>query len=862
MRVTYLKLENVAGLLVGSGKSTLEIDFSKSKNKIVSIQGHNGVGKSVFISAVTPFASVTSLDERSSLPFIAPGKNGYKEIHYQNGDDTYVIKHYYKATKDDGHTVKSYFAMNGEELNENGNVTSFLSLVEVHFGLTQEMMRLIRLGTNVNSFITLTPARRKEYIGKLIDEIDMYLQVHKKVNEDVRVLKVLLNSNAQNLYNCHIIDPLVERDNAKKLAKEIKEHEEERDKLLGKIGKIQALMKDNDIDDLRRRKQEAQASISEFDRTESTIKDMKLEGVTVEQLIKKRTDLMDRKVDIQAKINSYRISIDNTLKTIERLEMNVKRITSNNDIQSLLDAVADLQSTVKNTSNMILNFTPLGSTSDEIVQLIAQLISFNQISQMIYTLGNRPVDVYLNLKRSGKSVDKFLADQTKRMGSRLSETDLQNLFDKIFHDDDIITPNCDTEYKECPYYRLSEVVMGIRDKLEEETYDDETLRGIQIISHNIDNILNELDRSMRVHIPDRLRSELCEKAIIDRMANKLPFFDVTGLQEYLTILKDWELYRQNLDKLKQYEQQLAVYKQSGVDGHLAEIKEHQNSIAFYRKNIATLEEDINTIQSDLELVDTQIGIVTKYIDGKKYRNVFQSTLDSTNKILIPLESASNEKMELEFQLRQLNTTIQQLRERHKELEGKISEYERLLDEGAKLDKKYKDLTTIMEAVSTKKGIPVIYMKSYLGRIQQLANDLLQLIYDDDLQLAKFKVTQDTFEVPYVKNGTKVPDVKYASQSEVALITMALSFALANKASGSYNILLLDEIDAGLDEANRSAFLKMLYMQMGALNAEQVFIISHNLTQMVNVPMDCIRLSDAGPRTRLQNVIYDGYARGA
>ena len=62
-------------------------------------------------------------------------------------------------------------------------------------------------------------------------------------------------------------------------------------------------------------------------------------------------------------------------------------------------------------------------------------------------------------------------------------------FDKVFGDDMIITPNCDTEYEQCPYYRFSELICGIRDKLEEETYDSETLRYIQIISNNIDNIL-------------------------------------------------------------------------------------------------------------------------------------------------------------------------------------------------------------------------------------------------------------------------------------------------------------------------------------------------------------------------------------
>ena len=148
------------------------------------------------------------------------------------------------------------------------------------------------------------------------------------------------------------------------------------------------------------------------------------------------------------------------------------------------------------------------------------------------------------------------------------------------------------------------------------------------------------------------------------------------------------------------------------------------------------------------------------------------------------------------------------------------------------------------------------MKRYLGRIQKLANNLLKLIYDDDLKLAKFNVTQDTFEVPYVKNGTKISDVKYASQSENAMITMALSFALANRASGQYNILSLDEVDAGLDETNRSAFLKMLYLQMNVLKAEQVFMISHNMTQMINIPMDVIKLADTGITSKLQNIIYE------
>lgn len=855
MRITYLKLENVAGINVGSKRKVLEIDFSMSKNNIVAIQGSNGTGKTVLISSLTPFASVTSLDERSSLSYIIPGKNGYKEIHYQDGNDTYVIKHYYKASKD-RHTVKSYFAKNGEELNENGNVTSFLALVEMHLGLTQEMMRLIRIGTNVNSFITLGPAQRKEYIGKLIEEIDMYMQVHKHVNDDIRVVRTLLSTNNQNLYNCHISDVVVEQGKMDSLASDIKSEEKKRDKIVGRIGKIRSMISENNIDDLRRKKQEAESSLMDFDRTERSVVGMGLQNTTVDKLIKQRSDLSETRVDIQARINSYRISIDNTLKNIERLRASIMRITSNNDIQSLGAMVEELQRRVSNVSSVITNFTYLGTPSGDIMGLLAQLNSFNQIAQMIYALGNEPIKVYLGLKFDGKSVDKFLKDQAKKAANSINENDLRTLLNQIFKDDEIISPNCATEYAECPYYRISDTIMGIRDMVQGEIYNGETLRNIQIISNNVDRILNEIDRSVSIHIPDSIRAAFTEAKILERMRARLPFFDITPLQEYLTILKEWELHQQDRAQLEQYSKQLAAYKSSGVDANLKEIEEAEESVRFYRNNIGTLEHDLQENARQLDDIDSKIALVTKYQDSLKYRKMFQSTLDSTNKILGPLETAAHEMSEQEFELRQVTATIDRLRREHKDIEMKLMEYQRLLELGNEYEKKFKNLTIIQEAVSTRKGIPVIYMKSYLGRIQQLANNLLKLIYDDELQLATFKVTEDTFEVPYVKNGTTVPDVKYASQSEVALMTMALSFALANKVSGSYNILLLDEIDAGLDESNRSAFLKMLYMQMSALKAEQAFIISQNLTTMINIPMDVIRLSNAGAKTRLQNVIFE------
>ena len=854
MKITYIKLVNVAGLKVGSDKHELEIDFSKSKNKIIAIQGRNTCGKTTLLSSLTPYAYTTSLDERSSLSYIMENKDGYKEIHYKDDDNIYVIKHYYKSSKN-SHTVKSYISKNGKELNENGNVTSFIPLVEIHMGLTQEMMRLVRLGTNVSSFINLTPARRKEYIGKLISEIDAYMKIYKKINEDIKVVNVLLKSNSSNLYNCHITDIIIEEEKLLKLSKDISKHENERDKIIAKIGKIQNLMKGNDISELRNRRKEAEASIIEFNKTESTVKRMSLQHTTLDQLIKLRSNISSEIIDIQSKINSYRISIDNAMRSIERLELSVKKITSNNDIQSLLESIKSIKDIIESTSKIVSTFKyPKSISSNDIHMIINKLSSFNKIGQMIYTFGNKPVKIYLKLKNDNRVIDKFLKEQMKRSVNRINEDNLKSLINKIFDNDMIISPNCESEYISCPYYRLSEAITGLKDKLEEELYDDETLRYIQVISNNIDNILNELDIIKRMSIPDSFKDILTERSILDRMKNKFSLFDLSNLQEYLTIMREYELYQENIGRLKQYEYQLSIYKKSGIDSHLEEIKQLNNSIDFYRNNISTLTQKIDELKNDLSVIDEKISIVTKYNDGKKYKKIFESTLESTNKILIPLENASNEKMELDFLLDQITKTIDHLREQHRNLENKINEYNRLIEEGKNLKTKYDDLKVILKAVSTKEGIPVIYMKRYLKKIKDLANELLRIIYNDKFKLAKFKVTQDTFEVPYIKNGSKIPDVKYASQSEVELSTMALSFALSNEASKNYNILLLDEIDSGLDEDTRPLFLKMLYKQINILHSEQVFIISQNLTAMANIPMDCIRLSEINYRSKLQNII--------
>lgn len=857
MRITYLKLENVAGIYVGQGKTCIEIDMTRSKHRLTLVHGLNGRGKSVLLSSLTPFAGTSStLDERGSLPYILPGKSGYKEIHYRDGNNEYVIRHFFKPTKD-SHTVKSYFQLNGEELNENGNVGSFLSLVEIHFGLTPEMLRLIRLGTNVNSFVALKPAERKTYIGSLIEEIDLYLKIYKKINDDLRAVKVLMTSNATNLKNSRVTDPVEEGERIERTEQKIHGIERERDSLKMRISKLETLERENNIEDLRRQCREAEASMANFQRLDSDVDRLGLRGVTVEKLLSERSSLQEKQIETRSRINSLRLSIDSDRSRIENLNAVIQKISSNADIGSLTAMIGELRSEIEGTPDWVRRFPHDGYLSSDLSTFLSRLSAMNQISSMILSFGNKVISLYLSLYREGRSVDSFITEQSKLRLSSMGAGDIRQLLMEVFKDDYILSPPCVSEFEECPYYRLSTFLSNYNRELENGVCDEETLRYLRVIATNIDNMMNELDQLSSISVPPRFKEIMRPQNFLERLEKKLPFFDLGDIQEYLNGLRMNEIYRDQVKRLSQLEHELEIYRSSGVDAYVNEIRNLETSIVTKTEEIRRLETQLaeqDILARDLE---SKIGTVTSYNDALRYQGIVQSTLDNARKLLEPLESSAAEKRELRVRLEMVESNLEQIREEHRRQIQALEEYNRLIAEGRKLSSTYDKLSVIMTSVSTKKGIPLVYMNIYLDRIQRMTNNLLSIVYNGDLQVDRFVVTPDEFEIPFIRNGMRIPDIRYASQSELSLITMALSFALAFSVTQTYNIMLIDEMDAGLDEKNRLLFIRMLNRQMAELKAEQTFIISHNLSVIIaDIPVDVIKLSEEDNLPKHYNVIYE------
>ena len=178
-------------------------DFTKSDKRMNIILGPNGSGKTFLLSMLTPFSGTGNLDVRNDLRLIRKGKKGYKYFSCKLEGVDYVIEHYYTPSQDT-HTIKSYFKKDGVELNPNGNVTSFLAVVEMELGLPQELLKVIRIGRNVQNIITITPSKRKEFIASQLEDIESFLSINKSASNYFKKYESILSYNIEQVSKLNI----------------------------------------------------------------------------------------------------------------------------------------------------------------------------------------------------------------------------------------------------------------------------------------------------------------------------------------------------------------------------------------------------------------------------------------------------------------------------------------------------------------------------------------------------------------------------------------------------------------------------------------------------------------------------------
>lgn len=892
MKITYLKMENLKNILAGMGKSKVEIDFSKGKNDKILLLGGNGSGKSIILSSATPYRGTN--DNRSVDP--VEGKTGKKVIHFDHNGHKYEIEHFY------GKNNKSYIKKDGRELNENGNIRSFNSVMEEELEISPDYFAIGRLGDNVKNFINYPTAERKKYINKFIPNIDDYLIAYKNSSEKVTLYNKRLKSLNVQLEKYNTLDELLEakkelEDEKETLGKEISKMEIQLESILNEIGKLsQDLMdKDNYSTEIIFNKHpqfkemagqylpgvintiEKEALVIQDDLDGTYLKYPKLKGKTLEDCKEKLNELSNKKKlldveleNIEFKVNHYKSQVNDSNSKMAEIKAKLNSF-ENMDVDQITEIKTELEGRYNDRRNLISHIKsdefPITLEEAKLLKDDIKLLkresgrvseSRGDLDEKLFDKYKFDIDTLIGLYNTEcdkkDKLEQNIAKLDKEMKEIYKESGLVKILEVSEHHD---------HAKECPFVPMA---MGVQDRVDGIDGMEEEMKSLhtqlnEVIIPRIEVIRNHIKyvKEFKEVIVDSIYNERFEKLGIDKddYMNTLLVTDSSKFDNKFAIVDEVIGYYTDLEeirtlqtKLESIESKLELNRK--IESDRITLNEELNVHDKTRTDsLSVLTEEINP---EKERIEKDIKINTA---STRIYEVLEAKLTKLNNIM----DVVNELKELSDEMKVIDGKMLELRDQKNQyivdidnknaalnhLIGKLDKANRDYYLVESINKELSDISSIYDkllAVNTsldpKKGIPLIFINNYLTDIAERANDLLDMAYKGDFFI-KFEVNEKEFKIIVVKgDGTELEDISLASQGETAMTNTSLSLSMLANITKGYNIMYFDEVDGTLDNENRRNFLSVLDRQIKTLGSEQTFIISHN-NEFYSADVDLILL---------------------
>ena len=847
MKILYLKLTNFINIVTAFNTETIEIDFSKSNNNVVLLTGPNGSGKTSILSCLHPFPTNGNMDVRSDNPIIVPRENGYKEIHISDGDDLYVIQHFYTRNSDK-HIIKSYIQKNGVEFNENGNVTSFKEIVEKELGLEQDYMKLTRLGSNVTNFIDMKRQERKNFTGKIISEADIYLSYHKKIMADKNKVNIQINHTSDLIRRLQV-DDLGELKKAQKsLQHQIEDLTAKIEKANSELSVLQYQLNDcGDIPAMRERIQEKEKELKHIQKALARASEIKISISTLKSMIEeskiailKAKSALDTNVITRTGILNQLDSIANEIDSIRR---EIARIEDDQNVKDMEANIELLRETIRRRAKEsgISGYVRPCSKA-EMEDLIKMLDKCMDILLSTYELGKGPIQKAVSFFHTKTDIEKYTRENKEKIKRNKMQSLCEQVYAEISKDIGLLGPDCKNP-SGCRIYDFYQRIYEYATQAPDKVIEDETfLAYTKMAYNNIQTVLKYLRdyHDIFEKMPECIKDQFLMNTVLTHICNMEWIYDKDIIFHELGLITDDELQDADLEELSRQKSMLAQYKKanSNIEYFQNKLEELINSRTTLMGQLDEIKETINSLNREIEEKEASVSDYEDMVIAMEHEdevetefNDLKSKLTLASQLSLQIRDKTSILNDLQFRKNKMSKT-------HQDNEFRIENYKRYKKDLDELSSKFTDLEYLARALSSREGIPLIFIQAYLKDIKDVANQLLDVVYDGDLHLEDFEITADEFGIPYSTKGTTVKDVIYASQGERSFISLALSFALTYKSISKYNIMLLDEIDATLDISNREKFLHVLEMQIDMIHAEQVFVISHN--DMFNAyPVDIV-----------------------
>ena len=257
MKILYFRLKGYAGIYHGMGLDEIVIPFNSFTSNIILIRGENGCGKSTILNALSLEIDGSDM-YRTDMIYDTSGQVNMidypaeKEIHLADGSDIYKILIISPIRNNKRTTTRAYISRNGEELNPNGNVSSYKDIRNSILDMDPNYIALSMISSENRGLVDKTPSERKKFMSNVIGSMDFFNNCYKNLSKKSSIYRSNINNIKSKIYNLGDPDNLYATLSA--YNQRLSDLDKQKSMLINKIAECNATIKlldpDNKIQDL------------------------------------------------------------------------------------------------------------------------------------------------------------------------------------------------------------------------------------------------------------------------------------------------------------------------------------------------------------------------------------------------------------------------------------------------------------------------------------------------------------------------------------------------------------------------------------------------------------------------------------
>ena len=894
MKLIYFELENFLSIFNATGKTRFSFNRENSSNRIILILGRNGSGKSSILDELTPLPLEHTNYRNKSR--IMKNKIGKKIIIYQISYDLFYKIEIIYDKKTVCYISKSLDKISWEELNKNGNVNSYLEILENELGFSKNYTKVGYLSSAISNFIVMKPSERNEYISEWLPNIDIYLKAHKivmqkhnqkkreidTINRELgKVSNINFENDITNIRNT--INEITNKFNS------IKNNGSILDLLLDKMSKSipyfnkikyyasviknnKKIMDDNkkELKELLEINRDVLKYSNDNEKLKELINETNLEIIKNKETLshfnlrleKIKESIKNRESNLENKINQSLIEVETRIKNIKRdIEiLNEEDIRYSKDYSLIYEYSSKMNYDILSSFNNIYdNLINLFSN----MNLNKELFSIDKIEESI----NNNSKIIESNKKEIIEINKEIDTLNRRISLKDNSQELNRIFNMKPENCSINTCNLlkelssflqnDDEFNKT--HRLKDLLKMKISKLEEEISNSKD--EINNLQYNL-NILVRIIEYLNSHkeeiamFPNELVSIFTNEDlfIIKNKLNELSsdIFIIKSIVYLLEKIKNLKNDLNNFESLK-----IKILSQNQLKEDYEEFERIEKSIDFLKSTINRLEEKLENLNNTDKIRNKIKENIEFYNDSAKIHNNHISILKELAKNYYWYNSAKDLKLKNELDYKSTERTLEDLeKEKEKLFAGyhNKTKLEEMRNEALKSIRRYKVLA---DTWSPKIGYASWEISAFLDILKEQTNKDLSEMWGSELQIESFNIDLNEFSIKINKNENLIDDAILCSSGEQATLVTAISFAIIalNTTTKMYNILRLDEVDAVLDSNKRKGFMDILIDRIEKMNCQSCFVVTHN-NEFDTIPADVILMSDIDEiNLDNKNIIY-------